>query len=458
MKCYSDNYLPTGILFAVLWLVGTCVQAAEPAKIRVANPKSVGMSAERLARMDGVMQAFIDDGMLPGTVTLVARQGKVVQFKAQGKRWVEQDKPMQTDTIFRLASMTKPIVSVALMQLYEKGLFLLDDPITKWMPELENQTVWLEQVDEKTGEKTLTTEPARRPVTVRHILTHMSGLDSSRGLPEGAPRRRGLGEGVTTMDEALVLRAEDPLAFHPGEDWQYGGSTNYVGVLVERMSGMTLEAYCQEHILKPLGMVDTSFLVPQDKVDRLAALYRPDANKQLFLLEAPKPGALLQIPETAFMGAGGMFSTAPDYYRFAQMLLNGGELDGVRILGRRTIELMASVHSGDNDIWVRGPGYGFGLGFSVLTDHSVSEEPLSEGSFGWGGAFGTWFWIDPVEDMIGIVMTQLSNHRHVPHRMMLSVIANQAIVDDHPGSPRIKAYRAWDTGGNTGVQDDTLPF
>jgi CubicO group peptidase (beta-lactamase class C family) len=406
----------------------------------MAAPEEMGMSSERLARLDRVMQGYIDRSQLAGTLTLVARHGKVVHLKAQGWRYKEEDLPMETDTIFRIASMTKPITSVALMMLYEEGAFQLDDPISKWMPEYANPQVLVKTEE---GERL---EPARSPMTVRQLLTHTAGLIGARSPRRGEARDVQMKGGFpATVSEAVARAASVPLDYHPGERWEYSSATDYVGVLVEKMSGMTLDQFFRERIFEPLGMVDSHFVVPESKLDRMAALYRPDAQLEIELFEPPKAGPLRELPPTYFMGAGGLMSTAADYWRFHQMMLNGGELDGVRILGRRTVELIISNHipagRPEFKVWLAGPGYGFGLGYAILLDPGQAVEPNSPGTFNWGGAFGTWFFVDPVEELIGVVMVQLVNHRHVDHRMNIGQLTQQAVIDPHPsGPPRIQGY------------------
>ena len=339
----------------VLPTVFTGVHAAED-DLPLAAPESVGMSAERLQRVITYFQEYIDTDQIAGAVTLVARKGKVVHYEAQGWRHKEANVPMTHDTIFALASMTKPVVSAALMMLFEEGRFRLDDPISNWLPEYTDHQVRI--VD---GVRARVV-PAARPVTVRHVLTHTSGLTLN---PEG----RGLtqeqinvatnhGNGFDTLREHVKNAAVIPGAFHPGDEWQYGDSTNYVAALVERISGMSINDFLQERIFEPLGMVDTYYYVPREKVERVAAVYRPNDQGTI---ELARPPAFVE-PTEYFRGTGGLNSTAADYFRFAQMIANGGELDGVRLLGRMTVDNMITSHIGSGKpVYVRGPGYGFGL-------------------------------------------------------------------------------------------------
>jgi CubicO group peptidase (beta-lactamase class C family) len=388
-----------------------------------AAPEDVGVSSERLQRLSNTMQRYIDSNLLAGTVSLISRNGKVIHVESQGWKNKESGEPMTDDSIFVIMSMTKPIVSTALMMLYEEGHFLLTDPITDWIPELEGKQVVIEE------NGTNYRMSAHRPITFRHVLSHTAGVDPSREvLTEGElallPRK-------ATLEETLINRAPLPLSFHPGDDWQYGSSTDYVALLVERISGQSLVDYLQEKILDPLQMHDTSYIVPKDKIDRVAAVYSPSGPDQTIeLFRAPE-----YRETTYFGGVAGLSSTVSDYWRFSQMLLNGGELDGVRLLSPKTVNLMISNHSGENDVYIRGPGYTFGLGFGLVSDAGTARDPLTPGTFSWGGAWGTIFWVDPVENMIGIMMTQITTYRHLTVRQDVGVTAMQAIIDSYSNKP-----------------------
>lgn len=426
----------------IVVLLATAFPALADAGVPMTKPEKVGMSSERLERLNGVMQGYIDDGLLAGTVTLVARRGKVVHFEAQGYRYAEEKLPMTTDTIFRIASMTKPITSVALMTLFEEGRFGLDDAISKWIPEYANPRVAIKAPSGERIAEPYKLVPAARPITVRHLLTHTAGLANSyRGMTRELRREAALdenGERAKTVDESVVRTAKVPLNFHPGDEWEYGGGTSMVGVLVERMSGLTLDEFFRIKIFEPLGMDDTYFNIPESKVGRQAALYRPGEGGKIELVAAPA----YREPTAYFSGGGGLASTAADYFRFHQMMLNGGELDGVRILGPKTIDLMITNHIGDLEVWLKGPGYGFGLGYAILLDPGKANEPLSPGSFGWGGAFNTYFWVDPAEDMIGIFMSQVRPYTHLRVRQQLSILAVQAITDSSRSkAPNIMGYQ-----------------
>ncbi len=419
--------------FIVLALATSFSWAAE--RLPTANPESVGISSERLTRIDEYFQRFIDRNQIAGAVSLVARHGKVVHHSAVGWKYREQNVPMTTDTIFYLASMTKPIVSTALMMLFEEGHFRLDDPISDWIPEYANHPVLVSDGARQSQ------VPEERPVTFRHVLTHTSGLTldpENKGLTEEEIQWiSNDGKPFATLGEQVARGAKIPGSFHPGDQWQYGTSTEFVGVLVEKVSGQPLNEFLQERIFEPLGMHDTHYYVPQDKANRVAAVYRPAADGGSELQRAPE----VEVPSNYFRGAAGLNGTSSDYFRFAQMIANGGELDGVRLLGRMTVDLMISNHTGDKNVYVRGPGYGFGLGVGVLVDPTVSFDTLSPGSYGWGGAYGTLYWADPVEDLVGLMFIQLPGHAPLNIRQMFTNVVTQAVIDSVADqSPAIQGY------------------
>jgi CubicO group peptidase (beta-lactamase class C family) len=388
-----------------------------------ASPESVGMSTERLARLDAMLQRYVDADLLAGVVSLVARDGKVVHLSALGSRYVEGDEPMDTDDLFVIMSMTKPIVSAALMMLFEEGYFLLDDPISKYAPEFAEKEVVVE------GQGGPERIPAR-PITFRHILTHTAGVDPARILLTDEERRMAGRPG--TLAETMAARASLPLAFQPGEEWNYGSSTDYVAYLVERISGQRIDRFLQERIFEPLGMTDTHYNVPESKLARVTAAYSPsDADQTIELRRAPEVGNT-----TYFGGVAGLSSTAGDYWRFSQMILNGGELNGVRLLSPTTVNLMITNHTGDLPIYIKGPdAYGFGLGFSMLTDPDRAREGLTPGAFGWGGAWGTIFWIDPTERTVMIFMTQITSYGHLNVRHDFPNMVMQAITESYRTGP-----------------------
>jgi CubicO group peptidase (beta-lactamase class C family) len=389
-----------------------------------AAPESVGMSSERLERLDATLQRYIDSKMLAGVVSLVARDGKVVHLSALGSRYIEGGQPMTTDDIFVIMSMTKPIVSTALMMLFEEGHFLLDDPISKYAPQFADKKV---VVEGEGGPERV----AARPITFRHILTHTAGVDPARNLL--TEQERAMAGRRSTLAETMAARGPLPLAFQPGDEWNYGNSTDYVAYLVEQISGQRIDEFLRERILAPLGMVDTHYNVPASKLDRVAAAYSPTGpNRTIELSRAPEVGST-----TYFGGVAGLSSTASDYWRFSQMILNGGELDGVRLLSPTTVNLMISNHTGELPIYIKGPdAYGFGLGFSMLTDPAKSRENLTPGAFGWGGAWGTIFWIDPAERTVMVFLTQVTTYAHLNVRQDVPNMVMQAITESHVTGPR----------------------
>ena len=388
----------------------------------MASPESVGVSSERLERMSDAMQRYIDANQLAGTVSLISRKGQVIHMESQGWKSKETGEEMTGDTIFFIMSMTKPIVSTALMMLYEEGHFLLTDPISDWIPEVADKQVIVE------NEFGTYRVPAHRPVDFRHVLSHTAGLDPSRNALNAD--ELALLERRDNLEDTIIRRGTLPLAFHPGDEWQYGSSTDYVALLVERISGETLKEYLQKNIFDPLGMEDTFYVVPEDKRDRVASVYSPSGPGQTIELSRTKEYSDKPFfGENYYGGVAGLFSTASDYWRFSQMLLNGGELDGVRLLSPKTVSLMISNHSGDGDVYVRGPGYNFGLGFGILSDAGKARDPLTPGSYTWGGAWGTIFWTDPIEEMTGIMMTQITSYSHLTVRQDFGVTAMQSIID-----------------------------
>jgi CubicO group peptidase (beta-lactamase class C family) len=398
-------------------------------RLPMAKAEDVGMSSERLMRIKAGMQKYVDRREVAGVVTMIARHGKVVHLEAVGNRDAETKAPMTADTIFRIASMTKPIVSVAAMMLYEEGHFQLSDPISKWIPEFQSMRI----AEVQGAGANYRTVNATNPITIRHLLTQTSGLATGDGVLAGeyqkiAPRT----VPNDTVGNFVQRLAKLPLSFEPGTKWeygQYGIATNVIGRLVEIISGKTLDEFLSERILRPLKMNDTYFYLPEAKLSRLAASYQPDANFKIQLVEAPtRESIFVREPHTFFAGNGGLVSTAADYVRFHQLMLNGGELDGVRLLGRKTVELMTSNHTGNLNNSA-GPGYGFGLGYAVLRDIGESGIPGSVGLYRWGGAYGTTFFVDPVEDMIAIMMVQLRPYTHSNIRRDFQVLAYQAIVD-----------------------------
>jgi len=380
-----------------------------------------GMSSSRLARLDGVMQRYIDQGRFPGVQTLVYRRGQVVQRACYGVKDLEARSPLAPDTIYRIFSMSKPVTCAAVMTLYEEGHFRLYDPIEAYIPAFKNTQVFSVPV-----EGGIDREQAHRPILIHDLLTHTAGL--AYGLEESTPvdilyRRARILRTDETLAEKVKRLAELPLMFHPGTRYSYSIAIDVLGRLVEVVSGKSLDVYLKERIFDPLGMVDTGFMVPPEKLNRLAAGYiltedgrfinflDPDAKQRRPAADADGLGDVGEVagspgyqPKKFLSGGGGLVSTVDDYLRFARMLLQGGELEGQRILGRKTVAHMTLNQLPDG--LVVDPGRGMGYGVGVTFDPAQSMALISPGSFGWGGAAGTDWWADPREDLIGILMVQ----------------------------------------------------
>ena len=375
-----------------------------------AIPEEVGVSTKRLKRIRSLLQGYSNSGQLPGFLTVVARRGKIVHFETIGMRDVENSKPVEPDTIFRIYSMSKPITSVAVMMLYEEGHFQLGTPVARFIPEFKDMKVYNKDQTEILD--------AKRQITIKHLLMHTAGLTYGWGNKpvDKLYKEANIREPGSTLADMVEKLGEIPLVHEPGERWTYSVSTDVLGYLVEVVSGMPFEEFLQTRLFGPLGMIDTAFSVPSEKVDRFAALYRPTKENGLERTRRPA----LEVDEYTFFpsGGGGLVSTAADYMRFCQMLLNGGELDGVRILGKKTVELMRYPH---HDDW-------FGLGFRVVTRKDPPNILDSVGNFSWGGAAATTFWIDPKEELIGLLMTQLLNNRY-PFQQQFKVLTYQALTE-----------------------------
>ncbi len=360
---------------------------------------TAGFAAERLQRLDTAILEDIARRQLAGGVMVVMRDGKPVVFKAYGQRDIENAQPMRTDTIFRIASMTKALTSVAVMMLYEEGRFLLKDPVAKFLPAFANL-----QVAKADGG----TEKARRALTIHDLLTHTAGMSYGAGPAKAAYDAAGMKDWyLVGHDETLAAWTDRlaalPLQSHPGEQYIYGYATDVLGRLVEVVSGQSLEQFIQTRITGPLRMPDTHFFLPPEKVGRLANVYGLEGG-QLKLLETPARSDFVNGPRKLFSGGAGLLSTAGDYTRFLQMLLNQGELDGVRLLSPKTVALMTANHLGDK---ARGDADGFGLGFWVNVKTGGFKELGSEGAFGWGSAYFPQYTVDPKERLVILFMTQL---------------------------------------------------
>ncbi len=384
----------------------------------VASAESAGLCPNRLQRLDDFYQSYIDEGKLAGASVLIARHSNVAHLATYGMADIEKGRPIAEDTIFRIASMTKPVTSLAVLRLAEEGRLLLNDPIQAYLPEFKDGKV-LEEVPDSSDAFRLV--DVKRPMTIRHLLTHTSGLiyepdpaidgplsafyQTLKAFYDVANLNCGLG-GWETLERAMHRFGKLPLAFHPGDRWEYGYSIDVLGRLIEVVSGMTLDQYFKTRFFEPLQMNDTDFRLPPEKVDRLATLYIKAADGSLQPYQddpyVPEP----YDPSLLFLaGGGGLTSTITDYARFLQMTLNGGELNGERILSPRSIELALANHIGDLNPWDM-PGFKFGLGFQIHTDPGLSGSPKSVGSYDWGGWWHTIFWVDPAKEMFAIKMSQ----------------------------------------------------
>lgn len=417
-------HVPTTVSCAV-WLI--LIAAPVVADVDVVPAERVGMDSARLARIAPAMQRYIDEGLVPGTVTAIMRKGRLVHFAAQGELDVASGTPMTGDTIFRIASMTKPITSVALMMLWERGLFQLRDPVARFLPEFANPRV--STTGDASGESG-DLVAAERPIEIRDMLTHTAGL-ANNYVGNSAFYQETMEARPEDDLEAYIARlAALPLNYQPGSAWQYSAATDVVGRLVEVISGTDLDQFLEREIFEPLGMTDTHFFLDADKADRLAAQYTPGEDGRIELQDPPgAESRWVAGPKKLFRGAGGLVSTAPDYLRFQQMMLNGGALDGVRLLAPATVSLMTENHTGDLPLWLTGPGMGFGLGYGVVTDRGAAATPLSLGAAYWGGAFCTISWFDPEQEIVGVLMTQVRPYTHINIRQDFQVLTYQAIVD-----------------------------
>lgn len=403
---------------------------------------SAGFDTTRLERItEHFEQRYLAPGKIAGCQIAVARHGEVGYFRSLGAMDLERDKPVAEDTIWRIFSMTKPVTGVALLTLYERGLFQLNDPVHRFIPQWRNL-----KVRERDASGTDRLVEPHRPMTVRDLLMHMSGLGfGGRALPtitadeQGATAAPPRGEPGLTLEGFVDRLAERPLRFHPGEHWFYSVSTDICGRLVEILSGQRFDEYLRAAVFEPLGMTDTGFSVPDAEIDRLAAGYARTPDKRLVLIDDPEHSRFRE-PPTFLSGGGGLVSTTADYLRFCQMLANGGELDGVRILGRKTVELMTTNHlPGDGELRefaipggygeVGFDGTGFGLTVAVGLGPTRTQVIGSAGEFMWGGWASTIFWVDPAEELVVVFMTQLAPSGTFNFRSQLKALVYPAIVD-----------------------------
>ena len=423
--------------------IATCIAFSSFAQgLPKANkPEDVGFSSERLKRVTDAFQSEVDKGAIPGAVVLIARNGKIAYLEAFGFQNRENKEPMKTDAIFRIASMSKPITSVAVMMLVEEGKIQLLDPVSHYLPEFKGVQVGVERLNTTTGNSELIGEPPRQEMTIQDLLRHTSGLTYGifgKSLVKQAYNEANLFDRNQTLAEFVSKIAKLPLAYHPGTTWEYSHSTDVLGRIVEVVSGVTLDQFVADRIAKPLGLSDTGFYVPAEKLDRLAETQiDPTTGKRWPTFDVTnRPNWLA--------GGSGMVSTAEDYVRFAQMLLNGGELDQVRLLSPRTVSFMTSDH-----LWpgvafspvtlnlfeplgiapTPKVGQGFGLGFVVRTQEGRNPMPGSPGEYFWAGIWGTAFWVDPKEKLITVLMMQAAPLQARYYRSLIRNLTSQALIE-----------------------------
>ena len=396
---------------------------------QAAKPEDAGLSETRLSRIDKLLEEHVKSQSIPGAVALIIRNGKIAYYKAFGYSDIEKRSSLKKDDIFRIASQSKAITSLAVMMLWEEGRFLLDDPVSKYIPEFRNPKV-LKSFNK--NDSTFTTEPATREITIRHLLTHSSGVDYAViGTPEfkaiyakaGIPS--GIGNDRDVLADKMKLLGTMPLKHQPGERWTYGLNTDVLGYLVEIWSGMTFDQFLKSRIFDPLGMKDTYFYLPKNKHDRLVSLHGNKDGKAFKLKSGAYDAMAADYPKlegTYFSGGAGLSSTVEDYAKFLQLFLNKGEFNGVRLLSRKTVELMLVDQLPDLE-------NEFGLAFGLETEKNDYRSPVSQGSFSWGGAFSTQYWADPKENLIGVLYTNIYNNPHGYIAEKFKVLTYQAIAD-----------------------------
>lgn len=426
MNLATPTALTRFCLVAALSLCGAFAQA-----LPEDAPEALGFSEERLERLPRVLEGYVDAGQLAGGVVLVARNGRIAHHSAFGFRDIEAEDPMATDDLFRIASQTKAIISVAVMMLQEQGQLLITDPVHRYLPEYADTTVAVPD-----GDGGYEVVPAERPITIRDLLTHTSGVSYGSGPAADQWAEAGLQGWYTAhLDEPIrdTVRRMAALPFdaQPGERWVYGYNTDILGALIEVVSGQSLDTFLEERILAPLEMNDSQFfLTTGAQRDRLVTVY---SSSEDGVVRAPDEsrmqaqGGYAEGPRRNFSGGAGLVSTAGDYARFLQMLLNGGELDGVRLLSPKTVQLMTANHVGELSHFY--PGNGFGLGFSIRRDLGSAGSPGTPGEFSWLGAYHSIYWVDPAEDLLVVYLTQLIPARDVDDFEKLRALVYQAITE-----------------------------
>jgi CubicO group peptidase (beta-lactamase class C family) len=427
---FNKRTLPLRCIAPLFFLLAIfLVQPAFAAKLPTVRPELVGLSTERLARIGEVMQRYVDEGRLGGAVTLVARNGKVAYLQSFGKLDPTTGAAMPTDAVFRIASQTKAVTSVAVMILFEEGKLLLGDPVSKYIPEFKDTTVAVPEAAKKgPGYKVV---PAKRPITVRDLLTHTAGISYGDGPAKDLYKAAGL-QGWFMADRpepigAYIKKlARLPFDAQPGEKWVYGYNTDILGYLVEVVSGMSLSDFIKKRITEPLGMADTYFFLPEEKAGRLAAVYGTAKDGKAELVGDPREYAYVKGPRMCYGGGAGLLSTAEDYARLLLMLQSGGEWGGIHVLSPKSVELITADHVGQ----IYGD-QGFGLGFWVTKELGKNGDPGSVGAFGWGGAYHTTYWVDPVEKLVAVFMTQLLPAGGSDAQGKFKALVYQSIVESY---------------------------
>ena len=414
-------------IFIISVLLSSTIAAADLSRSR---PEELGISSERLGRLDTVLNSYVEENLIAGQVLLVLRKGRIAHSLANGMRDIEATDPMKEDTIFRIASQTKALVSTGIMILHERGQLDISHPLSRYIPEWENVQV---AVPNENGSYNL--EPVERPITLRHLLTHTAGMSygtgpASREWEEADFQGWYFANKTETIGESIARMASLPLDAHPGTAWIYGYNTDILGAVIEKASGMDLNNFLQQEIFEPLEMSDSHFYLPENKRDRLAVVYQPKPGGGIQAIPATdgmrSQGLYIDGPRISYSGGAGLLSTANDYARFLQMTLNGGELDGKRILSRKTIELMTTNHLGDLPFR---SGQGFGLGFSIVTDLGERGTLGSVGEYGWGGAYHSTYWVDPQEELVVVYLTQIIPATGLDDYAKLRSGVYQAIID-----------------------------
>lgn len=422
------NRISSLTLIFILLVSFSCRNNDKPEGLQVAVPASVGVSADRLGRIDRMIQQNIDSGWIAGAAGIIVRNGKIIYNRSFGVSDIESRAPMQTDAIFRIASQTKAVTSIGLMMLFEEGKFLLDDPVSRYIPEFAHPVV-LDRFSEK--DTTFTTVPAKREITIRNLLTHTSGIDYAgigspvmRAIYSKAGITGGFGNDRIKIGDDVKILGKQPLVHQPGERFTYGLNVDVVGYLIEILSGESLDKYLRTHLFDPLGMNDTYFYLPRDKQERLVKVTGENQDHHVVSM----PQDMVNYPllnGTYFAGGAGLSSTTKDYATFLQMLLNNGMFNGKRILSRRTVELITCNQIGDLNV---GPDK-FGLGFEITTEKGQSVLGISEGSFQWGGYYGTTYWADPKEGIVGCLFINQFPLSHSEIQNKFKAMVYQALDD-----------------------------